>query len=95
MILVEDSPNSRYPVRDSLTSFSPLVIFKGTSYLGRYDLLCQRLVQERLYSSASVIAARRLANDEGQFSEFSIITSLKTFVATLAGHIATQSIRLK
>ncbi|MGX9512546.1 PaeR7I family type II restriction endonuclease, partial [Pseudomonas aeruginosa] len=68
--------------------------FKGASYLTRYDLLCQRLVQEQLYTTAAVIAAERSAVDTGDFTEQSSMTSLKTIVSALAGHIAAQAARL-
>ncbi|MBN0161995.1 restriction endonuclease, partial [Pseudomonas aeruginosa] len=58
------------------------------------DLLCQRLVQEQLYTTAAVIAAERSAVDTGDFTEQSSMTSLKTFVSALAGHIAAEAARL-
>ncbi len=57
LMMVEDAPESRRPVRDSSPHFPVFEEFKGASYLTRYDLLCQRLVQEQLYTTAAVIAA--------------------------------------
>ena len=68
--------------------------FKGASYLKRYDLLCQRLVQEQLYTTAAVIAAERSAVDTGDFTNLSDMTSLKVFITSLAGHIASTAARL-
>jgi hypothetical protein len=53
MILVEDPPESRRPVTDRSPHFPVFKEFKGASYLHRYKILCQRLIQEQLYSSAS------------------------------------------
>lgn len=92
--MVEDAPGSRNPVRDSSPHFPVFEEFKGASYLKRYDILCQRLVQEQLYTTATVIAAQRTAVDSGEFSELSSMTSLKTFVAALAGHVAAEAARL-
>jgi len=94
LMMVEDAEQSRRPVRDTSPHFPVFEAFNGASYLKRYDLLCQRLVQEQLYTTASVLAADRSAVDTGTFSELSAMTGLRTFVATLAGHIAAQAARL-
>jgi type II restriction enzyme len=94
LIMVEDEPKSRSPVRDSSPHFPVFEEFKGASYLKRYDLLCQRLVQEQLYTSATVIAAERSAVDSGEYSQLSSMTGLKSFVTALAGHIAAEAARL-
>ncbi|MCC5797026.1 MAG: PaeR7I family type II restriction endonuclease [Methylophaga sp.] len=94
LIMVEDAPKSRSPVRDSSPHFSVFEEFKGASYLKRYDLLCQRLVQEQLYTTATVIAAERCAVETGEYSQLSSMTGLKSFVTAFAGHIATVAARL-
>jgi type II restriction enzyme len=94
LIMVEDAPKSRNPVRNSSPHFPVFDEFKGASYLKRYDLLCQRLVQEQLYTSATVIAAERNAVVSGEYSQFSSMTGLKSFVAAFAGHIAAEAARL-
>lgn len=94
LMMVEDAPSSRSPVRDSSPHFPVFEEFKGASYLQRYDLLCQRLVQEQLYTTAAVIAAERSAVDTGDFTELSSITNLKAFVTSLAGHVASSAARL-
>ena len=92
--MVEDAPESRRPVRDASPHFPVFEEFKGASYLKRYDLLCQRLVKEQLYTTAAVIAAERSAVDTGEFTELSSITSLRAFVSALAGHVAAEAARL-
>ncbi|MEX2437315.1 MAG: PaeR7I family type II restriction endonuclease [Candidatus Paceibacterota bacterium] len=94
LIMVEDAPKSRRPVRDSSPHFPVFEEFKGASYLERYDLLCQRLVQEQLYTAATVITAERSAVDSGEYSQLSPMTGLKSFVTALAGHIAAEAARL-
>lgn len=94
VMMVEDAPESRKPVRDSSPHFPVFDEFKGASYLKRYDLLCQRLVKERLYTTATLIAAERSAVDTGNFTELSSMTGLRTFVSALAGHIAAGAARL-
>lgn len=94
LMMIEDAPKSRSPVRESSPHFPVFEEFKGASYLERYDLLCQRLVREQLYTTATVIAAERSAANSGEYSQFSSMTGLKSFVAALAGHIAAEAARL-
>lgn len=94
LMMVEDAPESRSPVRNSSPHFPVFEEFKGASYLKRYDLLCQRLVQEQLYTTAAVIAAERNAVDTGDFTNLSDMTSLKVFITALAGHVASTAARL-
>ena len=94
LMLVEDAPKSRATVKDSSPHFPVLEAFKGASYLKRYDLLCQKLVQEQLYTTASLITSPRSAAETGEFAEMSAMTGLKTFVTTLAGHVAATAARL-
>jgi len=60
---------------------------------GPFDVLCQRLVQEQLYTTAALLASPREAAATGEFSELSEMTNLKTFVTTFAGHIASEAAR--
>jgi len=94
MILVEDAPKSRASVKDKSPHFPIFAEFKGASYLERYDLLCQKLVQEQLYTTAAVIASPRSAADTGEYAEMSPMTGLKTLVTSLAGHVAAEAARL-
>jgi type II restriction enzyme len=94
LMMVEDSVASRKAVRDASPHFPVFAEFQGASYLNRYDLLCQKLVKEGLYTSACLLVSPRDAVTSGEFSELSPMTSLKTFVTSLAGHIASESARL-
>ena len=95
LMLVEDASGSRSMVRDNSPHFAIFDDFKDASYLKRYDILCQRLIQEQLYTCATIIAAQRNAGKSGKFTELSPMTNLKTFVTTLAGHIAATAARLE
>ena len=94
LILVEDAGKSRTPVRAASPHFEVLTEFQDASYLERYDLLCRKLMKERLYSTATLLTSPRNATRSGDFSEISSMTSLKTFVTSLAGHIASEAARL-
>ena len=88
LMLVEDAPGSRRPVRNVSQHFPTFPEFDGASYVDRYDILCRKLIREQLYSAASVLVSPRTAVDDGSYREVSELTGLRTFVTTLAGHVA-------
>lgn len=94
LMLAEDAPKSRSSVRDASPHFSTLREFQGASYLKRYDILCQRLVQEQLYTAATIMASPKDAIRSGVFSDLSDMTSFRTFVTAFAGYIAIEAARL-
>lgn len=93
LMVVEDAPKSRAPVRSASRHFPVFPTFQNASYLQRYDLMCQRLVQEQLYTAASVIASPRSAGKTGDYQELSELTGLKSFVRLLAAHVAAEAAR--
>lgn len=95
VMLVEDAPASRAPVKDKSRHFPILPEFKSASYLQRYDVLCQKLIQEKLYTATGLLASPETASKTGLYSDLSSMTSLKTFLSTFAGHCLATSSRLK
>lgn len=93
IMLLEDCDKSNAPVRDKEPHFPVDPEFKGASYAQRYDLLCKRLVQEGLYTSAAFLSSPREAAADGCYRHLSELTSLKTFVTEFAGHIAAVAAR--
>ncbi len=81
------------PVTNSSRHFPVFSEFQGASYLQRYNLLCQRLMKERLYSAAAVIASPRNSAEDGAYSEIDSMTGLLTYVTELAGRIAAEAAR--
>jgi hypothetical protein len=65
---------------------------EGTSYMGRFDILCRRLMQKNLYTAAAVIQSPRSAIHDGEYSNVSADTSIKAFLAALASHVEIISI---
>ena len=94
LMMVEDAPESRRSVKDKSPHFPIFDEFIGASYLDRYNLLCQKMMQEGLYTTATVIAASRTPTNPGEYSELSNLTGMKTFVTKLAGHVAAEAARL-
>ncbi|MBB3988503.1 hypothetical protein GGQ68_004860 [Sagittula marina] len=93
IMLLEDCPKSNSPVSDKQPHFPVDAAFRGASYAQRYDILCKRLVQEGLYTSATFLASPREAATDGAYRHISDLTSLRTFVTEFAGHIAAVAAR--
>ena len=92
-MLLEESPNSTTKVTDVCVNFSIFPEFVGASYSERYNLLCRKLIQEQLYTSAAVILSPNSAIKTGQFSEMSTLTGIRAFITNFAGHIAAEATR--
>lgn len=93
VMLLEDCPASRAPVRDAEPHFQVFPEFKSASYAARYDILCRKLIQEGLYSSSTFLCSPRTADQDGAYDHISDLTSLKSFVTAFAGHIAIAAAR--
>lgn len=94
LVMVEDALKSRVPgKRESSIHYPIFPEFGNASYLQRYDLLCQKLVRENLYTAASTLASPREAVTTGAFTDMSELTSLRSFVSAFAGHIAAEAAR--
>ncbi len=93
LMMLEDCPASRSPVRDRSPHFPTFDEFNGASYANRYDILCRKLIQERFYTAATVLLSTRSSRSTGAYSELSEMTGLRNFVSTLAGHVAAEAAR--
>jgi hypothetical protein len=91
--LLEDCDRVRAPVRNKEPYFKTDPAFNRASYSRRYELLCRRLVLERVYSGACLVMAtnsRRTA-----LTQPAEDLNFQRFVAALRGHVMTfrESIR--
>lgn len=93
LFLLEDAPRSRAPVRCDAPHFPVFPEFLNASYADRYYLLCKKLIQENLYTATSLILSSRNLARTGKYVEVDEMTGLKTFIATLAGHVAAEAAR--
>lgn len=69
LMLLEDCPKSTTGVRVDEAHFKVFPEFINSSYARRYELLIERLVAEKLYSSACLILSNRKSG--GSVGEFS------------------------
>jgi hypothetical protein len=93
LILVEDAVGSRRPTKDRSRHFPIFPEFRNASYLQRYNILCQKLLRENLYTAASVICSPRSAIKDGTYEEIDSLTGLTSFVTSFASHIAAEAAR--
>ena len=93
LILVEDARESRNPISDVSPHFPIFQEFEGASYADRYNILCRKLMQEQLYTAASVLMSPRSAVTSGDYFELSELTGLRTFITLFAGHVAIEGVR--
>jgi hypothetical protein len=57
LFLLEEAPGSTKPVRVKQPFFEVDPIFLDASYKKRYEILCRRLILERLYDAACFVTA--------------------------------------
>ena len=91
--VLEQCPKSTTPVRFTSPHFPAMPEFENTSYAARYEILCRKLVQERLYDAAALVLTTAQAATTGAFRTASELTSPHRFAATLAGKIAAMAAR--
>lgn len=93
LMLLEDCAESNSSVKDVAPHFPVFPAFKGASYALRYNVLCQKLMEERLYSAATIILSPRSAHEDGAYRDLAETTGLRNFVASFAAHIAAEAAR--
>lgn len=85
--LLEDCQNVRIPVRNKEPYFKVDPAFAKASYSRRYELLCRRLVLERVYSAACFVMATN--SSKTRLTEPAEDLRFGRFVAALQGHVTT------
>jgi len=90
LILVEDAPRSHQPVSSKSPHFPTDKIFHASSYQQRMKILCERMVEQQLYSCASVLVAPN-ESKSGKSSHISSQTAFRFLLSRLAGHLASEA----
>ena len=83
LMLVEQTTKSTRSVRLQEPHFHVRPEFQDTSYLDRYTLFCQKLMQERQYAATSLI----WTNSHMEFGYPAVELSLDTFLLSFMGFI--------
>jgi hypothetical protein len=88
LMILEDCPKSNTPVRNDEPHFPVLKEFHSTSYAGRYELFCTKLVRERLYNSACLLKSSKSEGLKGKYHEASAEVGFTAWTSSLIGHIS-------
>lgn len=84
--LLEDCDRVKTPVRNREPYFKVDPVFDKASYSKRYEVLCRRLILERVYSAACFVMATN--SRKTQVTHPAADLTFKRFAAALRGHIA-------
>jgi len=87
LMLFEDSPQSRAGGKKVLEPhFDVFPEFKDAPYTKRYELLCERLMRERLYDATCLLLSNETIGLKGGYSEPSEEIGFRTFATSLIAH---------
>lgn len=87
LFLLRDEPKVSKPVKNSEPHFKVDPAFVGASYASRAEILCRRLVLERLYDTACLVLSTK--EERTRITEPAEDLSFRRFVAALRGHVVT------
>lgn len=87
LMLLEESAKSTQPVRARESHYPVFRQFVDASYARRYELLCERLVRERLYDATCLLLSDQAGGANGGYREPSEEISFTNFVASLTAHV--------
>ena len=89
LMLLEDCPDSMEPVSVEEPHFPVFPEFRGASYADRYRILCERLIERRLYDAAALVLSTRPAgrNRPAPHRSLSGLTSARQLFASFAGRL--------
>src|SRR3546814_11429512 len=82
LMLLEDCPAARAPVRCEEPHYPVFDEFRGASYAQRYQILCERLVERQLYTAA---AFELTPNNSTQHPALTPATSTRNLFAEFSG----------
>jgi len=88
LMLLEDCPGSNQPVGVREPHFPVFDEFRDASYARRYQLMCRRLVRERLYDAACFLISSRQTGLDGHYTVPEEEIGPTNFAAALAAKAA-------
>ncbi len=91
LFLLEDCPESNRPVKVDEPHFNVFKEFKDASYAARYELLCRKLIRERLYDAAAFIMSESMAGVSGVYKEPAGDLGFGSWAASLVAHVSAFS----
>ncbi len=83
LMLIGDDEKSTTPVRNYSNHYPVLSEFENASYIDRYRILCEKLMTERLYTSACLIRTK----NADTYCNVSETLSIDRFIDSLRGYL--------
>jgi hypothetical protein len=91
LMLLEDCDGSTSTIKDYSPHFPVFPEFTQTSYARRYELLCRKLMREKLYTAATLLLSP--SSGTGTYRELSELTGMRHFASALAAQTASAACR--
>lgn len=88
LMLLEDSPRSRAPVKTAAPHFPVFPEFRTASYRDRYAILIEKLLRDRLYDGACFLLSTPGAAITGDFAEPHPELTFQKFITPLLSHVS-------
>ena len=85
---LEESSDSDKAVSLAKSPLAPLAVFEGTSYLRRYEILCERLVLERDYTATALVVSDK---STASVRDGGAAVGAMKFFKSLYSHLAAQA----
>jgi len=89
-LLLEEAAGSMEPLRPAEPHFPVFPEFRHSSYAQRYEILCRKLVRERLYDAACLVLSDRHQGRKGAYREPAADVGFASFVRCLRAHVMGQ-----
>lgn len=86
LMLLEECDKSTQPVSIAEPHFPVLPEFRNASYARRYELFCEKLVRESMYTAACFLLSPTNGGQCGLYSEPNPELSFRHFAVSLVGH---------
>ena len=87
LMMLEETERSTSPVRVAEPHFEVFPDFRGASYARRYEILCDRLVKERLYDVACLVLSEEDGGRAGRYREPVPAFGFERFIRPLLAHV--------
>lgn len=88
LMLLEDCPRSRAPVKVVNPHFPVFPEFRGASYRDRYAILIEKLLRDRLYDGACLLLSAADSAVTGAYAEPHPELTISKFIAPLLARVA-------